>query len=482
VSFNAQVVGGPFAEGTTATLRVDHWATATWSGYSGPVQCRFESVSAELGTDFTTPNNSSPDWQDCGAPGTGSPWSSVAEIPITIATDSETELRESFKIYFRDPGATSYVEEVEVDIVGEVAQFSAEAVAATEDSDVVLNVSSNVALPFEYRVESLQYYDTPYYYLSAVAGADYAGPTDWAALDSSGQAMLPTLQDSLSEGVESFKLLVRVVNQPSTEMTLEADIFDDEDPNDAPVAVNDALTATEDTSLTAYGAGVLANDTDADGHALTAYYASGPTHGTLYLYVYGGFSYTPVANYNGPDGFTYRASDTFAFSNVATVSISVTAHNDYPWVLGNTYSTPQNTPVTISAPGVLANDGDADGDTLTAVLVTGPNQGTLTLNPSGGFTYTPIAGFVGTDSFTYRASDSQVTSNVATVTLTVVGANAPVANPNTYQTLKNTPLAVAAPGLLSNDTDADGETLAAALVVGPAHGTLVLSGNGGFNY
>ena len=66
-----------------------------------------------------------------------------------------------------------------------------------------------------------------------------------------------------------------------------------------------------------------------------------------------------------------------------------------------------------TAPGVLANDTDADGDPLTAVVVTGPAHGTLTLNANGSFTYTPAANYNGADRFTYRANDGTANSNNA---------------------------------------------------------------------
>jgi hypothetical protein len=82
-------------------------------------------------------------------------------------------------------------------------------------------------------------------------------------------------------------------------------------------------------------------------------------------------------------------------------------------------------------PGVLGNDSDADGDALTAVLVSGPTSGALVLNPNGSFTYTPNAGFFGSDSFTYKANDGLADSNVVTVTITV--------NPGTSVTLQTDP-------------------------------------------
>ena len=72
-----------------------------------------------------------------------------------------------------------------------------------------------------------------------------------------------------------------------------------------------------------------------------------------------------------------------------------------------------------AADGVLKNDTDVDGDSLGAVVVSGPGHGTLTLNPDGSFTYTPAANFNGTDSFSYRARDAALDSNVATVTIAV---------------------------------------------------------------
>ncbi|HZI51548.1 MAG TPA: Ig-like domain-containing protein, partial [Terriglobia bacterium] len=93
--------------------------------------------------------------------------------------------------------------------------------------------------------------------------------------------------------------------------------------------------------------------------------------------------------------------------------------NDPPVANTDAYSTDENTPLIVPAPGVLANDADADGDAVTAVLVTGPSHGTLVLNANGSFTYTPNSGFAGVDSFTYRANDGTDPSSLSTVTITV---------------------------------------------------------------
>jgi VCBS repeat-containing protein len=189
--------------------------------------------------------------------------------------------------------------------------------------------------------------------------------------------------------------------------------------NAAPVAVNDSYTVNEDTTLTVAAPGVLGNDTDADNMSLTAILVSGPGHGTLNLNPNGSFSYTPAANFNGADTFTYKANDGIQDSNTATVTITIQPVNDAPVAVNDAYSVDQNNKLIIVAPGVLANDTDIDSVSLTAALVSGPSHGSLILKASGAFTYTPAYGFTGTDSFTYKANDGSLNSNVATVTITV---------------------------------------------------------------
>ena len=151
---------------------------------------------------------------------------------------------------------------------------------------------------------------------------------------------------------------------------------------------------------------------------LTAIKVSDPAHGTLTLNSDGSFTYTPDANYNGPDSFTYKANDGQLDSNVATVTINVLPVNDAPVANNDSYSTDSLTPLSVVAPGVLGNDTDVDGDPLTAALVTNPIQGTVTFNTDGSFDYLPFSGYTGTDSFTYQVSDGEFTST-ATVTITV---------------------------------------------------------------
>ncbi len=191
---------------------------------------------------------------------------------------------------------------------------------------------------------------------------------------------------------------------------------------------------------------LLANDTDAENDPLTASVVTGPAHGTLALNSNGTFTYTPEANFVGSDSFTYGANDGQANSNVATVTINVTQVNNAPVANPERYITAQNqTLVRDSAVGVLPNDTDLEGDTLSAVLFSGPTRGQLTLNADGSFTYVPNPGFVGHDSFAYVATDGALQSAPTTVSLFVTNPNnvAPVANNNQYATAEDTPLSVA---------------------------------------
>lgn len=229
---------------------------------------------------------------------------------------------------------------------------------------------------------------------------------------------------------------------------------------------------------------MLANDTDADGDPLTASLMSDVQHGTLVLHEDGTFDYTPDENFNGIDGFSYVVSDAEGPSSVATVTISITAINDLPVAVNDEYTTDEDTPLTIAAPGVLGNDTDVEGDPLTAAIVSGPVNGTVTMSSDGSFVYTPNADFNGTDGFSYLINDGAGDSAVASVTITVNAVNDdPVAVDDAYSTDEDTTLTVdAAAGVLANDTDADGDALTAALVSGPANGTLTLNADGSLSY
>jgi Tol biopolymer transport system component len=196
---------------------------------------------------------------------------------------------------------------------------------------------------------------------------------------------------------------------------------DDQGSNAPPDAVDDGGATSEDTSVTI---AVLANDSDPNGDALVVSGVTQGSHGAVVNTGNGSVVYTPAANFNGSDTFQYTVSDGMGGADTASVVVSIVPVNDAPTAVTDHYSTRQGTLLNIAAgAGVLANDSDADGGGLTAVVVVGPAQGTLGLGADGSFLYTPTAGFAGSDTFTYRAVDQQqAASNTATVTIVVEGA------------------------------------------------------------
>jgi PKD repeat protein/subtilisin-like proprotein convertase family protein len=203
--------------------------------------------------------------------------------------------------------------------------------------------------------------------------------------------------------------------------------------NDPPIANDVSEVTDENTAKT-----ITLSGSDVETCELTFSIVSNPSHGTLdgptnqFTCIAGSpnrdtntIVYTPAANYNGPDSFTYKVNDGTADSATATVNITVSPVNSAPVAMNDLYSVTMSGMLEVGAPGVLGNDTDVDGDTLTAILVSTTSHGTLTLTNNGGFTYAPETSYTGSDSFTYRANDGQANSEIATVGITVN----PVPNP-----------------------------------------------------
>lgn len=163
--------------------------------------------------------------------------------------------------------------------------------------------------------------------------------------------------------------------------------------------------------------GVLKNDADAGGATLAAELVSKAGYGEVFLAADGSFTYAPLLAFDGDDAFTYRATN----GTLASVETRVTIHVDGPpLAAADAYSVVAPGPlVVLAAAGVLKNDADPDGRALTAVADAAPANGTLTLAADGSFQYTPNAAFTGTDTFTYHATNGTLSSQPATVTITV---------------------------------------------------------------
>ena len=236
---------------------------------------------------------------------------------------------------------------------------------------------------------------------------------------------------------------------------------------------------------------MLANDQDVDGDMLEASLDTGPANGTLSLNADGSFVYTPADGFVGGDQFTYVASDGELATSAVTVNITVSedggsnGDNDAPIATNDTYNVLIDGNLAVTAEnGLLDNDSDPNGDPLTVSLVTGPNSGTLVLEDDGSFTYSPDAGFLGIDGFSYLASDGELVSDVVTVTINVLADNnAPIARNDSYTVEQEQTLEVqSANGLLVNDEDADGDSLSVSLFSGTSNGALTLNDDGSFTY
>ena len=183
--------------------------------------------------------------------------------------------------------------------------------------------------------------------------------------------------------------------------------------NDAPSANGQAVSTGEDT-----GTAITLSGSDIENNALSYVVVSAPSHGTLSGTGQNLF-YTPAANYNGSDSFTFKVSDGAAESSVATVNISVAAVNDAPVALADSATVLRNS---VTSMPVLVNDQDVDNDGLTVVSVTqGTQGGTVSINSGGaGVTFKPRFNFTGLETFTYRISDGKGGFSTATVTVNVI--------------------------------------------------------------
>lgn len=185
--------------------------------------------------------------------------------------------------------------------------------------------------------------------------------------------------------------------------------------NQAPIAHEGNAITNEDTPTA-----VTLQATDADNDLLTYSLVTNPSKGTL-SGTAPNLTYTPNANANGSDSFTFLANDGYVNSNTATFSLTINAVNDTPVANNQNVTTTANTAIAIT---LTAND--VDNTTLTYSIVTPPSNGTLSGTPPA-MTYTPNANYTGSDNFTFKANDGQYNSNIATVAITVSAANSNLA-------------------------------------------------------
>ena len=226
--------------------------------------------------------------------------------------------------------------------------------------------------------------------------------------------------------------------------------------NDAPVAQAQEVAATEDTAVS-----ITLRGNDTEGDALTYKVVSGPKLGVL-SGIAPNLVYTPNANANGTDQFTFRVKDGVLESGEATVNITIAAVNDAPLAGGLAVQTTEDTAVSL----VLAAS-DVDGDVLNYTVVSGPKLGVLS-GTAPNLVYTPNANANGTDQFTFKVKDGILESTEATVRITIAPVNdAPVANGLAIQTTEDTAVPV-----VLKASDVDGDALTYTVVSGPKSGVL----------
>ncbi len=244
--------------------------------------------------------------------------------------------------------------------------------------------------------------------------------------------------------------------------------------NDAPTASNGSLAVVEDTVAT----GALIG-TDKENSPLVYSIVANGAKGTAVITnsATGAYTYTPSSSSNGSDSFTFRVSDGTAFSNTAAITVSISPVNDGPVVVSGSLSVTEDT----SKSGVLAGS-DIDSASLTFSIVSSPTKGSVTISNAGtgAFTYTPNSNANGTDSFTFKANDGALDSNIGTMAVVIAAVNdAPVSQSFSVLQLEDTAVV---DKLLA--TDVDGDALTYSIVSGPSKGSVAITNasTGNFTY
>ncbi|WP_413166582.1 Ig-like domain-containing protein [Capilliphycus salinus ALCB114379] len=251
-----------------------------------------------------------------------------------------------------------------------------------------------------------------------------------------------TFTYAATDGTNTDSATVSVTVNPST--------------NTEPAAIDDERRTDPNTSVTV---NVLTNDTDPDGDPLNieSFDEITANRGTVALSEDNqGLVYTPAQGFVGTDSFTYTINDGQGGTDIAIVTINVIDEQQRPEAVDDSATTERDTNVSIN---VLTNDVDPDGDPLTIENFDeiSANGGTVTASQDGqSLVYTPVAGFIGIDTFTYQVSDGTNT-DIATVTVTVEPANPDNQPPTATDENVNTPFATAVTfNLVDNLSDPDG--------------------------
>ncbi|MEM9498243.1 MAG: Ig-like domain-containing protein [Pseudomonadota bacterium] len=392
--------------------------------------------------------------------------SDTSDDTLVYTPDDGFTGRETFAYLVRN--ADGQLDQARVQV--EVSEFSNGDPIATDDSDstdedtpVTIGVLGNDSDPDD---DSLT--------ITSIGSASNGDVVN------NGDGTVTYTPDEDFNGLDSFTYTISDGNGGSDMATVTVSVAPG---NDDPVANDDSDSTSEDTPVTI---NLLSNDSDPDGDDLTIASVGSASNGSVVDNGDGTVTYTPDANFNGSDSFTYTVSDGNGGTSSATVSLTISAVNDDPQANDDEASTEFNTPVTIS---VLGNDIDVEGDTLTVTSFSAPNRGGLveiddndTADTSDDvLVYTPLNGFSGQEMFTYLVSDGNGGEDTATVTVTVSDDpnQPPQAVDDEGSTLAGEAVKIA---VIANDSDPDGDALTIVSVADPDNGTATFDASGVITY
>lgn len=244
--------------------------------------------------------------------------------------------------------------------------------------------------------------------------------------------------------------------------------------NDPPLADDQSVVTSQDQAVD-----ITLTASDSDGDPLEFAVVSGPANGSL-SGTAPEVSYQPDPGFVGDDAFEFEACDPEPQCDIGTVSINVqdvTEENSAPLADDQSVVTREDNPLEITL-----NASDPEGDPLEFVIISGPDNGALS-GDAPEVTYTPDPDFNGADAFHFQVCDPEPACDSAVVEVMVEAVNdSPVVRDDSYQTTEEAALMVAAPGVLTNDDDPDGDALTAVLEQGTSNGTVALNDDGSFSY
>jgi VCBS repeat-containing protein len=247
--------------------------------------------------------------------------------------------------------------------------------------------------------------------------------------------------------------------------------------------VNDVNSTNEDTPVSGNAS---TNDTPSGdgGNAMVISGTNGgATHGTVTMNANGTYTYTPAANYNGSDVFTYKVCDADGDCSTATVNITINPVDDMPTAVNDVATTNEDTPTSDNAASNDTPSGDCANTWSLVGINGGALHGTVTMNANGTYTYTPAANYNGSDVFTYQLCDCDGDCSTATVTITVNPVDdAPVAVNDVNSTSQNS--AVNGNASTNDTPSGDGGNVWSLVGAngGAAHGTVTMNANGTYTY